>query len=193
MKSVCVFCGSSPGQGSDYLAAARAVGRFLATEQIRVVFGGGRAGLMGALADAAREEGGEVIGIIPRALMEREVGHTGLTELRVVETMHERKAMMAELADGFLALPGGIGTLEEFFEVWTWAQLGIHRKPIGVLNIAGYFDPLIGFLDHVVQAGFLRLEHRATALFDASPESLLERMRAFEPPRVQQWLDLERS
>lgn len=193
MKSLCVFCGSSPGQGAEYLAAARDLGRLLAAERIRVVFGGGRVGLMGAVADAALEAGGRVVGVIPRALMEREVGHTGLSELHVVETMHERKAMMAELAEGFLTLPGGIGTLEELFEVWTWGQLGIHRKPVGVLNTAGYFDPLIAFLDRQVKEGFLRAEHREAALFDSSAEVLLERMRAFRPPNVRKWIDLERS
>lgn len=148
---------------------------------------------MGALADAALEAGATVVGVIPRSLMEREVGHAALSELHVVETMHERKAMMAELSDGFVALPGGIGTLEEFFEVWTWSQLGIHTKPIGILNTLGFFDPLGAFLDHLVREGFLRAEHRSTVLFDSSMEALLERMRGFQPPAVRKWIDLERS
>jgi uncharacterized protein (TIGR00730 family) len=193
MKSICVFCGSSPGQSADYLAAACSLGQLLAAMRIRLVYGGARVGLMGALADAALQAGGTVVGIIPRALMEWEVGHPGLSELHVVETMHERKAMMAELSDAFLALPGGIGTLEEFFEVWTWSQLGIHRKPIGVLNIAGFFDPLGDFLNHVVREGFLREEHRSSVLFDASADLLLNWMQAFEPPKVQTWIDLEQS
>lgn len=193
MKGLCVFCGSSPGNGTAYVAAARTVGRLLAARRIALVYGGGRVGLMGAVADAALSAGGRVVGVIPRALMEREVGHGGLSELHVVETMHQRKAMMAELADGFLALPGGIGTMEEFFEVWTWSQLGIHRKPIGVLDVDGFFDPLVAFFDQLVREGFLRAEHRSTVLLDTSPELLLERLRTFEAPAVEKWIDLEQS
>ena len=193
MKSLCVFCGSSPGRSAAYVAAAQALGRLLANRGIRLVYGGGRVGLMGAVADAALRAGGRVVGVIPRALMDREVGHGGLSELHVVETMHERKAMMAELADGFLALPGGIGTMEEFFEVWTWSQLGIHRKPIGVLDVDGFFDPLVAFLDQLVREGFLRAEHRSTVLLDTSPELLVERLRTFEAPAVEKWIDLEQS
>ena len=193
MKSLCVFCGSSPGQGTAYLAAAQTLGRLVAGRRIRLVYGGGRVGLMGAVANAALGAGGRVVGVIPRALMEREVGHGGLSELHVVETMHQRKALMAELADGFLALPGGIGTTEEFFEVWTWSQLGIHRKPIGMLNVDGFFDPLVTFLDHLVRERFLRAEHRSTVLLDTSPELLVERLRTFTAPVVEKWIDLEHS
>lgn len=193
MKSLCVFCGSSPGQGTVYLAAAQTLGRLLAARGISLVYGGGRVGLMGAVADATLRAGGRVVGVIPRALMDREVGHSGLSELHVVETMHQRKATMAELADGFLTLPGGIGTMEEFFEVWTWSQLGIHRKPIGLLDVDGFFDPLVAFLDHLERERFLRAENRSTVLLDTSPELLVERLRTFAAPVVERWIDLEQS
>jgi uncharacterized protein (TIGR00730 family) len=187
--SVCVFCGSSPGAHPDYEAAARDLGAALARAGERVVYGGASVGLMGALADAALAAGGEVIGVIPRALIEREIGHPGLTELRIVESMHERKALMADLADGFVALPGGVGTLEELFEVWTWAQLGLHGKPCALLDTDGFYAPLVAFLDHQVDAGFVRAPHRAMLVTAHSPEELLTAFAAYSPPRVEKWLE----
>jgi uncharacterized protein (TIGR00730 family) len=157
------------------------------------VYGGGRVGLMGVIADEVLRLGGSVTGIIPRALWDREVGHQGLTELHVVETMHERKAMMADLAGGFIALPGGLGTIEEIFEIWTWGQLGIHAKPIGFLNVLGYYTPLMEFLDHAVDAGFVRPQHRAVAIVDDDPRALLERFSMFTPPAVEKWIDRART
>jgi uncharacterized protein (TIGR00730 family) len=193
MKSVCVFCGSSQGASPVYLASARRLGTLLATAGLGLVYGGASVGLMGAVADAALDAGGAVTGVIPRALWEREVGHTRLTDLHVVESMHERKACMAELADAFLALPGGVGTLEELFEMWTWALLGIHGKPCGLLNVAGYFDPLLTFLDYATTEGFVRAAHRQMVIVDAEPEGLLQRFRAYRPPAVTKWLDASRT
>lgn len=184
-----MFCGSSPGSRPVYGETAARLGRLLAERGLGLVYGGGSVGLMGIAADAALAAGGEVVGVIPHALVLREVGHTGLTDLRVVGTMHERKALMAELSDGFLALPGGIGTLEEWFEAWTWGQLGLHGKPFGMLNVAGYFDPLLAMLDHMVGERFLRDTHRAMVLVDDDPERLLDRMAAYTPPRVEKWID----
>ena len=189
MRSLCVFCGSSPGARPEYAAVARHLGTALARRGIRLVYGGARVGLMGLLSDAVLRAGGEVTGVIPEGVLTREVARTDLRDLRIVGTMHERKAIMAELADGFLALPGGAGTLEEFFEVWTWAQLGIHRKPCGVLNIHGYFDGLLTFLDHAVTERFLRIEHRAMVLVDADAERLLERFEGYRAPAVARWID----
>ena len=160
LSSICVFCGSNGGADPAYLQAAQAVGRGLAERGIRTVYGGGKVGMMGAVADAARGAGGEVVGVIPQSIFDLEIGHTGLDDLRVVGSMHERKALMAELSDAFIALPGGIGTLEELFEVYTWAQLGIHSKPLGLMDVAGYYRPLVAFLDHSVQERFLRAETR---------------------------------
>jgi uncharacterized protein (TIGR00730 family) len=188
MQRLCVFCGSSPGHDPAYSALAAQFGRTLAQRRIGVVYGGGRVGLMGALADAALAAGGEVIGVIPQMLLDREHGHRGLTQLRVVDSMHARKALMAELADGFVALPGGIGTLEEIFEVWTWAQLGMHRKPCGLLDVDGFFTPLVGFLDHVVASGFLRPASRAMLTVAASPDELLAQFSAYEAPAVPAWV-----
>jgi uncharacterized protein (TIGR00730 family) len=188
IKSLCVFCASSPGHDPAYAGGARAFGALLAREGITLVYGGGHVGLMGVLADAALEQGGRVVGVIPRALWDREVGHRGTTELHIVETMHERKAMMASLADGFVALPGGLGTLEEIFEVWTWGQLGIHAKPCGFLDVAGYYAPLLAFLDQAVARGLMKPEHRAMALVDADGERLLRRLAEYEPPRVAKWV-----
>ena len=165
------------------------MGRFLAESGRRVVFGGGRTGLMGALAEGALAAGGEVIGIMPRHLVDREVAHTGLTELRVVASMHERKSLLAELSDGFLAMPGGLGTLEELFEVWTWGQLGLHRKPYGLLQVSGFYDPLLAFLDHAVTSGFMRPEYRATLVVDEDPATLVARMEAVRVPAVPVYLD----
>ena len=189
MKSLCVFCGSRSGTEAAYDEAARALGRALAAEGITLVYGGGRVGLMGIVADAALGAGGEVVGVIPRALLEREIAHSGLTDLRVVGSMHERKALMSELSEGFIALPGGTGTLEEFFEVLTWAQLGEHRKPCGLLNASRYYDPLLAVFDHMVQQGFLSEEHRAMVLVETGPEALLEVLAGYVPPRVVKWVD----
>jgi uncharacterized protein (TIGR00730 family) len=182
MQRLCVFCGSSPGHDPAYAAAAENLGRVLAARRIGVVFGGGRVGLMGKLADAALAAGGEVIGVIPQALLEREVGHRGLTRLHVVDSMHARKALMSELSDGFIALPGGVGTLEELFEVWTWAQLGIHQKPCGLLDADGFFAPLVGFLDGLVEKGFIHPKYRAILAVASTPQELLDRFAAYEPP-----------
>jgi uncharacterized protein (TIGR00730 family) len=186
-RRLCVFCGSSAGREPAYRHLAESLARALAERGIGIVYGGARVGLMGALADAAVAAGGEVIGVIPQALVEREIAHRGLTELRIVASMHERKALMAELADGFVALPGGIGTLEELFEVWTWAQLGLHAKPCALLDTDGFYGPLAAFLDHLVDAGFVREAHRAMLLTAHSPEELLRAFAAYRPPRVGKW------
>jgi uncharacterized protein (TIGR00730 family) len=186
---ICVFCGSSGGRRSEYIEAAREFGRLLAAHDIGLVYGGARVGLMGSLADAVLECRGEVIGVIPRALVDREIAHRGLSELRVVHTMHERKALMADLADGFVALPGGTGTLDEFFEVWTWAQLGLHGKPCGLLNVGGYYDDLSGFLDHVVVEGFLRESYRTMLVMESSAEGLLRRLLSSQPQPEAKWTD----
>jgi uncharacterized protein (TIGR00730 family) len=190
MMRVCVFAGSSSGSRPEYRAAAEGLGRELAARHIGLVYGGARIGLMGAVADAVLAAGGHAIGVIPGALAEKEVAHSGLTELRVVSSMHERKALMAELADGFVALPGGWGTLDELFEILTWAQLGIHRKPCGLLNVQGYFDRLLSFLDHTTGEGFVRLEHQSMISVSDSPATLLDTLAAYEPPRVEKWIDV---
>jgi uncharacterized protein (TIGR00730 family) len=191
MKRVCVFAGSSPGARSSYRRAAEELGRTLAARGIEVVFGGGRVGLMGALADAALGAGGRVIGVIPAALEAKELGHAGLTELRVVESMHERKATMADLADGFVAVPGGWGTLDELFEILTWGQLGLHAKPCGVLNVDGYFDRLLAFMQHLVDERFVRPENAAMLSVAATPGALLDLMEASRPAPVEKWIDRE--
>ena len=188
-RSVCVFCGSSAGATEAYADAARSLGRELAASGRRLVYGGASVGLMGIVADAALEAGGEVVGVIPRAMLGREIAHGGLTRLHVVETMHERKAMMAEMADAFVALPGGLGTLEELFEVWTWAQLGLHRKPCALLDVGGYYGDLIAFLDHAVATGFVRPAHRAMLVVETNAAVLLERLAATELPAVAKWID----
>ena len=189
MRSLCVFCGSSPGAQSAYADAARVMGRTLAERSIRLVYGGGHVGLMGVLADAAMAAGGDVIGVITEGLQLREVGHKGLPDLRVVPSMHERKAVMAGLSDAFVALPGGAGTLDELFEAWTWTQLGIHRKPIGFLNTAGYYDPLLTFLDRAVAERFIRAEDRDAVVVDTDPELLLDRIAAATLPAADKWID----
>jgi uncharacterized protein (TIGR00730 family) len=191
MKRLCVFCGSSAGRDPAYLAVATNLGTLLAKRGIGLVYGGAAIGLMGALADAAQDAGGEIIGVIPRALVELEVAHAGLTNLRIVGSMHERKALMAELSDGFLALPGGIGTLEEMFEIWTWGQLGSHTKPCALLNAFGFFDRLLGFLDFVTDEGFLRPVHRNMLLVGETPEGVLEQMRDYRPPPETRWIERE--
>ncbi len=188
MKRICVFAGSSPGANDAYRNAAIDLGEALAERDVELVYGGGCVGLMGVLADAALARGGRVIGVIPHTLMVREVGHRALTELHVVDSMHERKAMMAELSEGFIALPGGFGTLEEMFEILTWAQLGLHGHPCGLLNVEGYFDSLLAFLDHSVEQAFVRDAHRAMLLVDDSPRSLLDRFAAYRAPVVAKWL-----
>ena len=193
LTSVCLFCASSIGASERYGESARDVGRMLAQRRVALVYGGARVGLMGAAADAALEAGGRVIGVIPQALWDREVGHTDLTELLIVDTMHERKALMAERADAFVALPGGAGTLEEFFEAWTWAQLGIHAKPVALLNVDGYFDPLLAMLDQMVEARFLRPVHRRMIVVDDDPARLLARLDAYEAPDVPKWLTAEEA
>lgn len=184
MKRVCVFCGSSLGRDPAYAAMAADLGRLLAARGLGLVYGGGNIGLMGVVANAALEAGGEVIGIIPEALMKMEVGHIEVTKLHVVASMHERKALMAELSDAFIALPGGIGTLEEAFEVWTWGQLGLHPKPLGFLDVAGYYDHLHAFLDHAREQGFLKDRHRAMAAVEDDPIRLLDRLATYQPPPV---------
>lgn len=193
IRSICVFCGSSAGNDPRFANAANEFGALLASEGITLVYGGGHVGLMGILADAVLANGGKVIGVIPRALWDREVGHRSLTELHVVETMHERKAMMASLADAFVALPGGLGTLEEIFEVWTWSQLGIHEKPVGFLDVDGFYAPLLAFLDHGVDAGFVRAQHRAMAIVDGDGASLLRRIGEYVPPKVAKWVTPQES
>ena len=193
MRSICVFCGSSPGNDPAYATAARRLGQMFAQEGITLIYGGGRVGLMGVVADAVLDADGEAIGVIPKALLEREIGHTSLTDLRVVGSMHERKALMCELSDGFIALPGGSGTLEEFFEVLTWAQLGEHAKPCGLLNAGDYYDPLLSLFDHMVERGFLSEEHRAMILVDTEPQPLLETMRCYRPPKTAKWIDKEET
>jgi uncharacterized protein (TIGR00730 family) len=189
MKRICVFAGSSRGAREEYARAAQELARELVVRGYDVVYGGGKVGMMGVLADATLAAGGQVIGVIPKALLAKEVGHGGLTELRVVGSMHERKAMMAELSVGFIALPGGLGTMEEFFEVLTWAQLGLHAKPCGLLNIGGYFDRLLEFLDLTVSERFVKNEHRALVITSTSPADLLDRIAAYQPPRVEKWID----
>lgn len=187
-RRVCVFCGSSPGLRASYVEAAISLARHLVTQDIGIVYGGGRVGLMGALADAALEAGGDVIGVIPQALVDKEVSHRGLADLRVVGSMHERKALMNDLSDAFIALPGGFGTLEEFFEVVTWAQLGLHRKPCGLLNVDGYFNTLLAFLNHATDEQFVKPIHRGAIVADAVPELLIERVLSHELPVVEKWI-----
>ena len=189
MERVLVFCGSSPGARPEYATAADELGRLLATRGLGLVYGGARVGLMGTVADAALAEGGEVIGVIPRQLIDHEIAHTGLTDLREVSTMHERKALMAELSDAVIALPGGTGTLDELFELLTWSQLGLHRMPIGVLDVAGYWQPLLAMLDHMVAERLLRAEHRDTLLVSASASELLEHLESYRHEATDKWLD----
>ena len=189
IRRLAVFCGSNPGARPDYLEAARSLGKLLSERGIGIVYGGSNVGLMAALADSMLDELGDIIGVIPRMLVQREVANTALADLRIVESMHERKALMAELADGFVALPGGIGTLEEFFEIWTWGQLGMHDRPCGLLNVAGYFDPLLEFLDRAVSEKFVRDVHRAMVVVESDPARLLARFESYEPPRVVKWIN----
>ena len=189
IRRVCVFSGSSSGVRPEYRRAAEALGQTLAARRIGVVYGGAQVGLMGAVADAALAAGGEVIGVIPEALVAKEIAHTALTELRVVASMHQRKALMGDLADAFIALPGGWGTLEEFFEVLTWAQLGLHRKPCGLLNAGGYFDGLLTFAGHAVAEGFVRPDHREMIVVAGEAEEMVDRLGRYRPPTAEKWLD----
>jgi uncharacterized protein (TIGR00730 family) len=187
-RRICVFCGSSPGARQCYLAAASSLAKLLVARGISIVYGGSKVGLMGALADAALDAGGEVIGVIPRALIAKEVAHRRLSDLRVTESMHERKALMAELSDAFIALPGGYGTFEEFCEVLTWTQLGLQRKPCGILNVEGYYDHLLRLFDHAVAEQFLKPAHRQMVVADSDPESLIHRLLEHEVPQVDKWI-----
>lgn len=189
LNTIGVFCASSPGADPRYVEVTRAFGTLLAQSGRCIVYGGGNTGLMGVLADAAMAAGGEVIGLMPRHLVDREVAHHGLTELIVVQSMHERKARLAELAEAFVALPGGLGTLEEFTEIWTWGQLGLHAKPYGLLNIAGYYDRLLAFLDHAVSERFFRPEHRAMVVVEDDPAALLAALEAAPPPAQPKYID----
>ena len=184
MKRVCVFCGSSAGIRGDYSVAAQKLAAAMARRGLGLVYGGGNVGLMGMIADSMLQAGGEVIGVIPQHLVAKEVAHRGLTELRVVDTMHQRKALMNELSDAFIALPGGYGTLEEFFEILTWSQLGIHGKPSGLLNVSGYYDSLLAMLDHAVAEGFLRAPFRELVMADTDADSLLQRLAVFVPVQI---------
>jgi len=186
---LCVFCGSSSGTREAYRAGAEAFGSLLARRQIGLVYGGARAGLMGALADAVLAGGGQVIGVLPEALKERELAHPGLTDLRIVASMHERKALMASLSDGFVALPGGIGTLEELFEVWTWSQLGLHAKPCALLDVDGFYAGLVTFMDHVVAQGFLEPTQRSALIVEQDTAVLLERIASYRPDPTVSWID----
>jgi uncharacterized protein (TIGR00730 family) len=194
MDRICVFCGASPGARPEYAQATTELARLLAADGIGLVYGGGGVGLMGVLADAVLAEGGEIIGVIPRALVDREIAHRDVVDMRVVGSMHDRKALMAELADAFIALPGGIGTLEELFEVYTWAQLGLHSKPCALLNVEGYYDGVAGFLDDAVTERFLREEHREMLMVEGEPRALIERLREFKPDSVRpKWIDREET
>ena len=192
-KRICVFCGSSSGARESYAAAAASLARHLVAHVISIVYGGGKVGLMGTLADAALEAGGEIIGVIPRSLVDKEISHPRLSDLRVVSSMHERKARMAELSDGFIALPGGYGTFEEFCEVLTWTQLGMQRKPCGILNVEGYYDQLLALFDHAEKERFLKPVHRRIVLSDSRPESLIKLLLENEPPLVDKWINSKQA
>ena len=193
MKSVCVYCGSSPGKSPRYREAARDLGHEMVARGLDLVYGGAGIGVMGAVADAVLERGGAVTGVIPYSLSTKEVAHDGLTELIVVSSMHERKAKMADLADAFVALPGGWGTCEEIFEMLTWAQLGFHEKPCGLLNVAGYYDSLFAFLEHAVVERFVREEYRPMMIMEDDPAALLDRFAVYQAPRVRKWLGPEET
>ena len=189
MKSICVFCGSSMGVRAEYRQAAEELGRLLLNRNIRLVYGGANVGLMKVLADTVLDGGGEVIGVMPRILVEKEVAHQGLTKMHIVKSMSERKSLMVELSDAFIAMPGGFGTLDELAEVITYNQLRLTDKPIGILNIAGYFDPLLAFFDHITEEGFLRHEHRQNLIVDEHLESLIAKMFQFKPVAIDKWID----
>ena len=188
MRSLCVYCGSSAGNDPAYAEAARGVGAELARRGIELIYGGAHVGLMGQVADAALADGGRVIGVIPQQLVRKELAHRQLTALHITSSMHARKAKMAELAEGFVALPGGVGTLEEIFEIWTWAQLGLHGKPVGLLNVGGYYDELVRFVDHATASGFIRPEQRGMLIVEPTISALLARFDAWVPPVVEKWI-----
>ena len=193
IRSICVFCGSSPGSRPAYAEAARAFGSLLASREIALVYGGGDVGLMGVIANAALDGGGRVEGVIPRFLMNKELGHQGLTQLHVTENMHERKARMAELSDAFVALPGGLGTMEELFEIWTWLQLALHNKPVGLLNVDGFYDPLVQLLAHMTTERFVKGEHAELVAVHDDPEALLEALARWDGRFTDKWLDRDRT
>ena len=193
LRRICVFTGSSPGARSEYLEAARALGRVLVERNYGLVYGGANVGLMAAIADTVLAHHGQVIGVIPEALVEKEVVHRGLSDLRIVRSMHERKGLQAELSDGFIGLPGGLGTMEELFEVLTWAQLGMHGKPCGLLNVGDYYEHLLAFLDHVVRERFLKPEHRSMLIVEQDPNTLLDRFEHYMAPKVDKWLDRSKT
>lgn len=193
MKRICVFLGSSKGRGNGYIEAARSLGKELAVRGYELVYGGSSLGCMGELADAALETGGTVIGVVPRLLVDKEIAHTRLTELKTVDSMHERKALMAELSDAFIALPGGLGTLDEFFEMLTWSQLEFHYKPSGILDVAGYYDQLSAFLDNMVANDFLAREHREMVLFSNDAAGLLDKLKKYTPPSGEEWLEKKKQ
>ncbi|AQQ06183.1 Rossman fold protein, TIGR00730 family [Roseibium algicola] len=193
MKSICVFCGSSYGALEAYADIARETGRAIAEQGYTLVYGGAKVGLMGTVADAALEAGGKVIGVLPRSLQDKEIGHEGLSELHLVDSMHERKAMMADLSDAFIALPGGVGTLEEIFEVWTWGQLGYHKKPCGFLNAEGYYDHLIAFLDHQTEQGFTKQVMRDMAQIASSPLDMIRQFENYTPPSAPKWINRDET
>ena len=194
MRRIAIYCGSSRGLDPDFPTAAAGLARHLVSQGIGIVYGGGNVGLMGVVADAALAAGGEVIGVIPESLLAKELGHQGCTQLHVTRSMHERKQLMVDLSEGFIALPGGFGTLDELFETLTWLQLGFHTKPVGLLNVNGFFDHLLTYLDHMTAAGLLKPEHRASLLTDTNPQGLLEKMRAFQPHTCGKWItDLLRA
>jgi len=193
MRSVCVYCGSSAGDRPEYVDAARALGRALAQRGIELIYGGAQVGLMGEVANATLAHGGRVIGVIPQMLVRKEIAHPHLTALHVTASMHERKQKMADLSEGFIALPGGIGTFEELFEIWTWGQLGLHRRPCGLLNVAGYYDDLVRFLDHATASGFIRAEQRAMLSVERDVDALLARFEGYAAPDVEKWLRREET
>ena len=188
MKNICVYCGSSLGRQEAYASAARELARALVDRKLGLVYGGASVGIMGVVADAVLQLGGKAVGVIPEALARKEIAHQHLTELHVTQSMHERKTLMADLSDGFIALPGGIGTLEEIFEIWTWAQLGIHAKPCGVLNVAGYFDSLTTFLDHAAAEQFVKPPHRSLLIVEQQAQALLDRFARYEAPLIPKWM-----
>ncbi|HEY9544749.1 MAG TPA: TIGR00730 family Rossman fold protein [Solimonas sp.] len=190
---LCVFCGSSDGARPAYRDAAHALGKALADAGIGLVYGGAAVGLMGAVADGALARGGEVMGVLPRSLADRELAHPGLTQLHVVGSMHERKAMMAKLSDGFIALPGGLGTFEELFEIWTWAQLGYHRKPVALLNVDGYYDGLLSFLDHTVREAFVKTMYRDALIVERGIPAMLDAIARYQPPATTKWIDHDQT
>ncbi|MEM9643952.1 MAG: TIGR00730 family Rossman fold protein [Planctomycetota bacterium] len=191
MNSICIYCGSNSGRSLAYVDAAKSLANSLVERKLTLVYGGASVGIMGSIADEVLRLGGDVIGVIPESLVRHELAHQQLTELRVTKTMHERKSIMAELSDGFVAMPGGIGTLEELFEIWTWAQLGFHQKPCGLLNTERYFEPLLQFLDHMVAEQFVTCEHRAMLVAEATPEALLDRFESYDAPQTEKWIASE--